>query len=113
MDALTYSNPNEYAHESVAAPSRGEWTKYTDACVSQGFAFTTSASGSYSFRFYLVDNASGVYYLSTNTYIKVAGDAHPGVASVVGLAASQAKQETNGTEYEMAPYLHDWLLHQL
>lgn len=31
MDALSYSNPNEYAYESVADPSRGEWTKFTDA----------------------------------------------------------------------------------
>ena len=60
-----------------------------------------------------MDKALGVYHLRTNTYIQVAGDAHPSVASIVGLAESQAKQETDGTEYEMAPYLHDWLLDQL
>lgn len=113
MDAPSYSNPNEYAHESVADPSRGEWTKYTDACVSHDFTFTTTATGSYNFRFYLMDKASGVYYLRTNSYIQVADGAYPTVASIVGLAASQAKQETDGTEYEMAPYLHDWLLDQL
>ena len=113
MDAPSYSNPNEYAYESVADPSCGEWTKYTDACVSHDYMFTTTATGSYNFRFYLMDKASGVYYLRTNTYIQVADDAYPSVASIVGAAVSQAKQNTNGSEYEMALYLHDWLLDQL
>ena len=113
MDAPSYSNPNEYAYESVADPSRGEWTKYTDACVSHDFTFTTTATGTYNFRFYLMDKASGVYYLRTNTYIQVADDAYPSVAGIVGAAVSQAKQNTNGSEYEMALYLHDWLLDQL
>ena len=113
MDAPSYSNPNEYAYESVADPSRGEWTKYTDACVSHDFTFTTTATGSYNFRFYLMDKASGVFYLRTNTYIQVADDAYPSVASIVDAAVSQAKQNTNGSEYEMALYLHDWLLDQL
>ena len=113
MDAPSYSNPNEYAYESVADPSRGEWTKYADACVSHDFTFTTTATGSYNFRFYLMDKASGVYYLRTNTYIQVADDAYPSVASIVNKAVSQAKQNTNGSEYEMALYLHDWLLDQL
>lgn len=113
MDAPSYSSPNEYAYESVADPSRGEWTKYTDACVSHDFTFTTTATGSYNFRFYLMDKASGVYYLRTNTYIRVADNAYPSVTSIVNRAVSQAKQNTNGTEYEMALYLHDWLLNQL
>lgn len=113
MDAPSYSNPNEYAYESVADPSRGEWTKYSDACASHDFTFTTMATGSYNFRFYLMDKASGVYYLRTNTYIQVADDEYPSVASIVGSAVSQAKQNTNGSEYEMALYLHDWLLDQL
>lgn len=113
MDAPSYSNPNEYAYESVADPSRGEWTKYTDACVSHDFTFTTTATGSYNFRFYLMDKASGVYYLRTNSYIQVADDAYPSVASIVNKAVSQAKQKTDDSEYEMALYLHDWLLEQL
>lgn len=113
MDAPSYSNPNEYVYESVADPSRGEWTKYTDACVSHDYTFTTTATGSYNFRFYLMDKASGVYYLRTNTYIQVADDTYPSVASIVNKAVAQAKQNTNGSEYEMALYLHDWLLDQL
>lgn len=113
MDAPSYSNPNEYAYESVADPSRGEWTKFTDACASHDFTFTTTATGSYNFRFYLMDKASSVYYLRTNSCIQVADDAYPSVASIVNKAVSQAKQNTNGFEYEMALYLHDWLLNQL
>lgn len=113
MDAPSYSNPNEYAYEPVADPSRGEWTKYTDACESHDFTFTTMATGTKNFRFYLMDKASGVYYLRTNTYIQVAEDAYPSVASIVNKAVSQAKQNTNGSEYEIALYLHDWLLDQL
>lgn len=113
MDAPSYSSPNEYAYEPVADPSRGEWTRYTDACVSHDFTFTTTATGTYNFRFYLMDKASGVYYLRTNTYIQVADDAYPSVASIVNKAVSQAKQNTNGSEYEIALYLHDWLLDQL
>lgn len=60
-----------------------------------------------------MDKASGVYYLRTNSYIQVADDAYPSVASIVNKAVSQAKQETDGSEYEMALYLHDWLLDQL
>ena len=113
MDAPSYSNPNEYAYESVDDPSRGEWTKFTDACASHDFTFTTTATGSYNFRFYLMDKASGVYYLRTNSYIQVADDAYPSVTSIVNKAVSQAKQKTDGSEYEMALYLHDWLLDQL
>ena len=113
MDAPSNSNPNVYAYESTADPSRGEWTKYTDACVSHDFTFIMTATGLYNFRFYLMDKASGVYYLRTNSYIKVADDAYPSVASIVNKAVSQAKQVTDGTEYEMALYFHDWLLVQL
>ena len=34
MDAPGYSNPDEYAYESVADPSRGEWIQYTAECTS-------------------------------------------------------------------------------
>lgn len=113
MDAPSYSSPNEYAYEPVADPSRGDWTKYTDAFASHDFTFTMTATGSYNFRFYLMDKAAGVYYLRTNTYIQVANDEYPSVASIVNKTVSQAKQNTNGSEYEMALYLHDWLLDQL
>ena len=39
--------------------------------------------------------------MRTNTYIQVADDAYPSVASIVNKAVSQAKQNTNGFEYEI------------
>ena len=113
MDAPSYSSPNEYNYESSADPSRGEWLNYTEPCVSHDYSFTLTATGTYNFRFYLMDKASGVYLLRTNTYIQVANDAYPSVASIVDGAVSQARQKTDGSEYRMALYLHDWLLEQL
>ena len=40
MDAPSYSNPGEYAFESVADPSRGEWTQYTSEATSYDYEFT-------------------------------------------------------------------------
>ena len=34
MDAPSYSSPNQWAFESVADPSRGEWMNYTSECAS-------------------------------------------------------------------------------
>ena len=61
MDAPSYSDPGVFQYESVADPSRGEWTKYTSACSSHDFTFTMTASGTYNFRFYLMDKNAGVY----------------------------------------------------
>lgn len=113
MDAPSYSSPNEYNYEPSADPSRGEWLNYTEPCASHDYSFTMTATGTYNFRFYLMDKGAGVYYLRTSTYIQVANDSYPSVASIVDDAVSKAQQETDGSEYRMALYLHDWLLEQL
>ena len=113
MEAPSYSNPNENAYESVADPSRGEWTKYTDECSSQDYTFTMTASGTYNFRFHVIDMNSGVYYLRTNTYIQLSDEKYPSVKSIVEKAVNQCKSETDGSDYAKALWLHDWLLKQL
>lgn len=113
MEAPSYSNPNENAYESVADPSRGEWTKYTDECSSQDYTFTMTASGTYNFRFHVIDMNSGVYFLRTNTYIKVSDEKCPSVRSIVEKAVNQCESETDGSDYAKALWLHDWLLKQL
>ena len=113
MDAPSYSSPNEYNYEPSADPSRGEWLNYTEPCASHDYSFTMTATGTYNFRFYLMDKGAGVYYLRTSTYIQVANDSYPSVTSIVDDAVSKAQQETDGSEYRMALYLHDWLLDQL
>ena len=113
MDAPSYTNPNEMAYESVADPSRGEWMNYTDECNSTDYSFTMTASGTYNFRFYLMDKAAGVYYLRVSTYIQVSDSNHPSVRSIVQSAVAQCNNETDGSDYQKALWLHDWLLNQL
>lgn len=113
MDAPSYSNPGEYSFESVADPSRGAWIQYTDECESHDFEFTMTASGIYNFRFYVMDKTSGVYYMRVSTNIQVSDRAYPSVGNIVAAAVKKCSKETDGSEYEKALWLHDWLLQQL
>ena len=101
------------AYESVADPSRGEWTKYTSECESQDYTFTMMATGTYNFRFHVMDTKAGVTYLRTNTYIQVSSPNYPSVNSIVQNAVTRCNSETNGSDYSKALWLHDWLLEQL
>lgn len=113
MDAPSYSNPDEYSFESVADPSRGAWIQYTDECESHDFEFTMTASGVYNFRFYVMDKTSGVYYMRVSTNIQVSDRAYPSVGDIVNAAVKKCSKETDGSDYEKALWLHDWLLQQL
>lgn len=113
MEAPSYSNPEENSYESVADPSRGEWTEYTDECDSHDYTFTMTASGIYNFRFHVMDLVSGVTYLRTNTYIQVNDANYPSVNDVINSAVKQCNSKGNNSEYEKALWLHDWLLEQL
>ena len=113
MEAPSYTNPDVTAYESVADPSRGEWTKYSDECTSQDYTFTMMASGTYNFRFHVMDIKAGVTYLRTNTYIQVSSSDYPSVNSIVQSAVAQCNNETDGSDYQKALWLHDWLLNQL
>lgn len=113
MDAPSYSSPNENLYESVADPSRGEWTKYTKESSYCDYNFTMTATGTYNFRFYLMDKDGGVYYLRTNTFIKVESSEYPSVNTIINSAVSKCNTETDGTDYAKALWLHDWLLEQL
>ena len=113
MEAPSYTNPDVMVYESVADPSRGEWTKYSDECTSQDYTFTMMASGTYNFRFHVMDIKAGVTYLRTNTYIQVSSSDYPSVNSIVQSAVAQCNNETDGSDYQKALWLHDWLLNQL
>ena len=113
MDAPSYSNPGEYSFESVADPSRGAWIQYTDECESHDFEFTMAASGVSNFRFYVMDKTSGVYYMRVSTNIQVSDRAYPSVGDIVNAAVKKCSKETDGSDYEKALWLHDWLLQQL
>ena len=71
------------------------------------------ATGTYNFRFHVMDTKAGVTYLRTNTYIQVSSPNYPSVNSIVQNAVTRCNSETNGSDYSKALWLHDWLLEQL
>ena len=114
MAAPAYASTGESYYSSVPDPSRGEYTTYSDVCESKDFTFTMTASGTYFYKFYVMDMGEKPYKtLNTRTYVAVSDDAHPSVTSIVNSAVAQARSATDGSEYAMALYLHDWLLDQL
>lgn len=113
MDAPSYTSPELLSYESVADPSRGEWLNYTEECSSTNYYFTMTATGTYNFRFYIMDSASSVYYLRTNIYINVSDPNYPSVYTIVQSAVANCNNETDGSDYQKALWLHDWLLTQL
>ena len=113
MDAPSYSSPNQWAFESVADPSRGEWLNYTSECASNEYTFTMTATGTYNFRFYVMDTAANVYYLRLSFNIGVFDNKYPSVDSIVQSAVAECNSKTDGSEYANALWLHDWLLDQL
>ena len=113
MDAPSYSSPNQWAFEAVADPSRGEWIDYISECASSDYTFTMTATGTYNFRFYVMDMTAGVPYLRVNFNISVSDDKYPSVDSIVRSAVAECNSKTDGSEYAKALWLHDWLLDQL
>ena len=113
MDAPSYSSPNQWAFESVADPSRGEWMNYTSECASNDYTFTMTATGTYNFRFYVMDTAANVSYLRVSFNISVSDNNYPSVDSIVQSAVAECNRQTDSSQYEKALWLHDWLLDQL
>ena len=113
MDAPSYSNPNEWSYEPVADPTREEWMEYTSECSSTDYSFTMMASGTYNFKFYFMDKPASVMYLRTSTNIQVSDPNYPSVNSLIQSAVAQCNNVTDGSDYQKALWLHDWLLNQL
>ena len=114
MDAPFYMNPGEgYFGEMVADTSRGQWMTWTSSKTGCDYEFTMTASGRYYYRFYLQDAQSSVWSLRVASEIEVSNDAHPSVNQIITNAVAQCRQETDGSEYDMALWLHDWTLDQL
>ncbi len=107
--------------ESVCDPSRRAWAGYHSlGTAGHDFTFDFTASGTYRIYFYFMDNDrnnpqndKGIYYLRTTAEVTVNDAARPSVMQIVNDAVDQCRQETNGSEYDMALWLHDWTLDQL
>ena len=119
MDVPTYWNGG--SQESVCDPSRPAWASYYSlGTTGHDFTFDFTASGTYRIYFYFMDNDrngpqndKGIYYLRTTAEVAVNDAARPSVTQIVNNAVAQCRQETNGSEYDMALWLQDWTLNQL
>lgn len=119
MDVPTYWDGG--SQESVCDPSRQTWASYYNlGTAGHDFTFDFTASGTYRIYFYFMDNDrydpqndKGIYYLRTTAEVTVNDAASPSVTQIVNDAVAQCRQETNGSEYDMALWLHDWTLDQL
>ena len=119
MDVPTYWDGS--GQESVCDPSRPAWASYCSlGTAGHDFTFDFTASGTYRIYFYFMDNArndpqndKGIYYLRTTAEVTINDAARPSVTQIVNNAVDLCKQQTNGSEYDMALWLHDWTLDQL
>ena len=119
MDVPTYWDDG--GQESVCDPSRPAWASYYSlGTAGHDFTFDFTASGTYRIYFYFMDNDrndpqndKGIYYLRTTAEVTVNDAARPSVTQIVNDAVAQCRQQTNGSEYDMALWLHDWTLDQL
>lgn len=119
MDVPTYWDGG--SHESVCDPSRPAWSSYYSlGTAGHDFTFDFTASGTYRIYFYFMDNDrydpqndKGIYYLRTTAEVTVNDAARPSVTQIVNNTVDLCRQETDGSEYDMALWLHDWTLDQL
>lgn len=119
MDVPTYWDGG--SQESVCDPSRPAWASYCSlGTAGHDFTFDFTASGTYRIYFYYMDNDRndpqndmGIYYLRTTAEVTVNDAARPSVTQIVNDAVDLCRQQTNGSEYDMALWLHDWTLDQL
>ena len=119
MDVPTYWDGG--SQESVCDPSRPAWASYYSlGTAGHDFTFDFTASGTYRIHFYFMDNDrndpqndKGIYYLRTTAEVTVNDAARPSVTQIVNNAVAQCRQQTDGSEYNMALWLHDWTLDQL
>ena len=119
MDVPTYWDGG--SQESVCDPSRPAWASYYSlGTAGHDFTFDFMASGTYRIHFYFMDNDrndpqndKGIYYLRTTAEVTVNDAARPSVTQIVNDAVDLCRQQTNGSEYDMALWLHDWTLDQL
>lgn len=119
MDVPTYWDGG--SQESVCDPSRQAWASYHSlGTAGHDFTFDFTASGTYRIYFYFMDNDrndpqndKGIYYLRTTAEVTVNDAARPSVTQIVNNAVDLCRQQTDGSEYDMALWLHDWTLDQL
>lgn len=109
MTSPNYSNPGSTEREMLVDPTYSEWKNYTKECSTYDLKFKMTASGTYYFRFYVMNMSSPVVYFSIDVTISVSDADHPSVDSIVKSAVAQCNKKTTGSDYDRALWLHDWL----
>lgn len=99
------------SREFVMDPAR--MPGYTDVEDSADYEFAPMASGTYQLQFQVMDMANTSLYLRKTVSVTVSDPSYPSVSERVVEAVDQCNAETNGSEYQKALWLHDWLLDQL
>lgn len=110
MSAPTYADADG-SRESVMDPAR--MPGYTDVRDAADYEFMPMASGTYQLQFQVMDMEDTGLYLRKTVSVAVSDPDHPSVSSLVAAAVSRCNAETDGSEYQKALWLHDWLLDQL
>ena len=113
MTSPNYSNPGSTEREMLVDPTYSEWKNYTKECSTYDLKFKMTASGTYYFRFYVMNMSSPVVNFFIDVTISVSDANHPSVDSVVKSAVAQCNRETTGSDYDRALWLHDWLNAQI
>ena len=106
MDVPTYWD-TDGSQESVCDPTLGQWSGASSykAIGTDGYDFTfeLTASGRYNVLFYFMDSENGIGYLRTTVVATVDDPARPSVTQIVNNVVAQCRQQTEGSEYAMAP----------
>lgn len=117
MDVPSYWQPaygDGNSSESVCDPSRSVWLPYYQLGEDgHDFSFEFTASGAYSIHFYFMDTENGIYYLRTTAVVSIDDVSRPSVDQIVSEAVAKAQSNTDGSDYQMALWFHDWTLDQL
>ena len=99
------------SYDSVMDPAH--MPGYTGAQDAEDYQFTPMASGTYQFQFQVMDMENTGLYLRKTVSVAVSDPNYPSVSDRVAEAVDTCEAETDGSEYQKALWLHDWLLDQL
>lgn len=89
-------------------------SKYTEETNSHDFEFTPMATGTYELSVSCMNmDGSGYSPITAKVTIVINDPDYPSVGARVRAAVMQCNLETDGSDYQKALWLHDWLIDQL
>ena len=107
MAGTSYEDP-VYGWEPICDPSRV--AGYTKEQASAEYTLTPMASGNYRLHFYLMDMSRPVTIVDMAFDLAVSDDNYPATSTIVNNVVSTCREQTDGSAYGKALWLHDWLI---